>query len=115
MKIIELNLKHENFYCPVSGMCLQDETMGYADEAPSVVGFWIGEVVEEPVIKNAKLEAAWEVFHRNDRLSFQLTTFLSKYQNDDWVVFELTTSGIACGPLSSTIWYVIDMSWEESE
>lgn len=111
MKIFEIDLPHETFYCPVTGMCLQTDTEGFADDVPSVMGYWIGEVVEEPIIKNSVLEEAWQKFTGDGDLSCRLTEFLSDYDNPSWVVFELTTSGIACGPVSSTIWYVIDLNF----
>lgn len=112
MKIFEINLPHETFYCPVTGACLQTDTDGFADDVPSVVGYWIGEVVEEPIIKDENLQEAWDVFVENDGSDDMPTRFLSEYNNLNWVVFELTTSGIACGPMSSTIWYVINLAYE---
>lgn len=111
MKIFEIDLSHETFYCPVTGMCLQTDTEGFADEVPSVMGYWIGEVVEEPMIKDENLQEAWDMFLENGSSDSLPAKFLSGYNNPNWVVFELTTSGIACGPMSSTIWYVIDLNF----
>ena len=36
-------------------------------------------------------------------------SWLKEYKQGNWVVFVLTSSGMSCGPSSSTVWWVIDM------
>ena len=33
--------------------------------------------------------------------------FLEKYENPEWKVYELRFSGMACGPISYTVWFVV--------
>lgn len=110
MKIFEIDLQQEKFYCPVTGQCLQAEEDFFADEVPSVMGYWIDGVVEEPEIMNENLKEAWEEYIENGGDVFELRNFFHDYEDASWVVFELTSYGIACGPVSSTIWYVIDLA-----
>ena len=110
MQLIKLELNHEYLYCPVTGQLIQDPEMGYGDIVESVRGYWIGEIADQPEIKDEKLGKAWEVFcEANEDASWKVTRFLEEYDASNWVVFELTSYGMACGPVSSTIWYVIDM------
>jgi hypothetical protein len=45
--------------------------------------------------------------------SDELIEFLKAYKAPTWAVFEITTSGMACGPVSSTVWMVVDLDPEE--
>lgn len=53
------------------GLCIQTDTDGFADDVPSVVGYWVGDIVDEPMVKdgNAKKRETffgWKVYR--DRL-----------------------------------------------
>ena len=39
----------------------------------------------------------------------KLEKFLNEYDEPNYVAFEITTGGIACGPISSTVVLVINM------
>ena len=36
--------------------------------------------------------------------------FLKSVDQPSWLAFEITTCGMACGPVSSTTWTVLDLS-----
>ena len=38
--------------------------------------------------------------------------FLQSLDRPNWVAFEITTCGMACGPVWSTAWTVLDLSGE---
>ena len=110
MQIIKLELNHEYLYCPVTGQLIQDPEMGYGDIVESVRGYWIGEVADEPEIKDNDLRKTWEAYCDSMKGKYKdVTSFLESYDAPNWIVFELTSHGMACGPISSIIWYVIDM------
>ena len=39
-----------------------------------------------------------------------VVNFLKGLDKPGWVAFEITSCGIACGPVSSTTWTVLDLS-----
>jgi hypothetical protein len=117
-----LDLDHFNFFCPATGVqILGDELCD--DSVPSLMGYWVDLSFEDPVLKNPDLHAAWESFssayaEENEEDSpghEDLTAFLKVYDAPNWAVFEITTSGMACGPVSSTVWLVIDLNVERAE
>jgi hypothetical protein len=122
MNYNELELDHYNFFCPVTGVQILGES--HCDEsAPSLKAYWVDEVMDEPVIKDPGLEAAWaqllEKFEEDEDGDFlmgdDLKKFLTNYVAPNWSVFEITTSGMSCGPTSSTVWLVIDLNTELEE
>jgi hypothetical protein len=40
--------------------------------------------------------------------------FLQSLDPPNWVAFEITTCGMACGPVWSTAWTVLDLSGSEA-
>ena len=114
MKIIELNVDaNANFYCPVTGhqilapeeympspataFCLPPDADDFSDITPELQVVW-----DHVLAASGKANAApcqlWKQFcdaleHRNDL-----------------VVFALTSSGIACGPICSTVYLCIDFA-----
>lgn len=123
MQIVELELSHFNFYCPVTGEVITDEDAPPMNEdAKSLMGFWIDEVLHEPIIKDKLLETDWKKYVKKfekesdgDLPDYEdLRKFLSTYKSPTWVVFEITTSGFGHGFHSSTVWYIIDMETRKS-
>jgi hypothetical protein len=41
-----------------------------------------------------------------------VVTFLQSVEQPNWVAFEITTCGMACGPVWSTAWTVLDLGFE---
>ena len=115
-----LHLSHFNFFCPATGaQILGDELCD--DSVPTVMGYWVDLALEDPVLKNPDLAAAWDDYSTiyaakyEDEMpgSDELIEFLKAYKAPTWAVFEITTSGMACGPVSSTVWMVVDLDPEE--
>jgi hypothetical protein len=48
MQLIELNLHHYNFYCPVTGKCISADGEPVNFEASSLRGYWVSEELESP-------------------------------------------------------------------
>lgn len=111
MQQIELNLSHHDFYCPVSGkqivgtetpfepseatlFCFLDEIreFQYAEK-------WIEDLYNDYMEQtdNDHLEAFDELLHAISKKHFNA------------ICFSITTSGMACGPVSSTVHFGIDM------
>jgi hypothetical protein len=45
----------------------------------------------------------------------ELESFLRNYPAPNWSVFEIITRSMSCGPISSTVWLVVDLNTELDE
>jgi hypothetical protein len=86
------------------------------DDAKSLIGYWLGGFLDEPHFNNETLKAAWEAFvenfyRDNSGTPFcwdALDKFLEEYDNPAWIGYEITSSGIACGPISFTEVFIVE-------
>ncbi len=117
MQIIELTLSNLDLYCPVTGepICLEDS--GYNDEAKSLKGYWVNEIMDQPFVKDKKLEDDWESFvakfeDENDYFpgSMEMDDFLTEYDSPNWIVFKICTYGM----MGDIAWFVLNMDKEEN-
>lgn len=117
MQIIELNLSHDNFYCPVTGQLIQSKE--HFDPSPAMVAGWHSDIMEEPLTLSDELASAYEKFVEgmeednfiNDET---LEDFLKSNDAKNLVCFKINTSGIACGPIFSTVWFVVNFDYHSS-
>ena len=58
MQIITLELENLNLYSPSTGEVLCHEETGYNEDAQSLMGYWVQEIMDEPFIKNPDLQQA---------------------------------------------------------
>ena len=111
MQLIQLERDDWNFFCPATGQPVFKET-GEAN-ASTVQGFWGHEVPDEPELLCDELKAHWfahvAIQDAADE-GVDVVGFLKSIDKPDWVAFEVTTCGIACGPVCSTTWTVLDLS-----
>jgi len=117
MQLLNLELDHFNLYCPSTGEYILLEDEGVNEDALSLKGYWVDEVMGEPFIKDADLQKAWDAFIENyekENDDFpdytEIETFLVNYPEPNWVIYKITTHGMACGPICSTAWNVVDMN-----
>lgn len=121
MQHVQLDLSHDNFYCPVTGFHMLSKDHYEASPAtlfvyPEDAGEfeWYSQELEELEFTVNTHEIVDEC---EDGLS-EIERFLLAIQDKpNLVVFTITTSGIACGPVSSTVHIGIDMNYcgEEDE
>ena len=126
MQYVRLNVQHQNFFCPATGICLcheDPEKLGFENSPMDVLScqaFWISEVLSDSMsesdFKNPAFREAWLKFESKFEEGYwdvdDLINFLKSYHAPNWVAYEVTTTGMACGPVSSTAWWVIDMDCE---
>ncbi len=117
MQLLELELDHLNLYCPSTGEYILLEDEGVNEASLSLKGYWIDEIMGEPFIKDADLQNAWDNFienyeKQNDDFPdyTEIEAFLVNYPEPNWVIYKITTHGMACGPIWSTVWTLIDMN-----
>jgi hypothetical protein len=129
VQYVELDLQHQNFYCPATGACLchddpdKVEFLESPMDAPSCQAFWVGEVLHESMdesdFKDEAFRQAWTKFEEQFEEDYwgidELRDFLKSYPAENWATYEITTSGMACGPVSSTVWWVLDMDYVSEE
>lgn len=66
MQQIKLELNHTNFYCPATGVYILKDGEECNESAPSLMGYWVDEVIDEPFIKNPDLSTAWEKYRKEN-------------------------------------------------
>ena len=118
MQIVELELNHPNFYCPVTGEFILKADEQCNEDATSLMGYWVDEVIDSPFLKDELLKkdfAAFMSYHEEQDEDFslgfeELEQFLTEFEVPNWVVYKITTSGMGCGgPMCSTVYMIIDM------
>jgi len=113
MKINEIESSDCKMYHPKTGEIIIDKEG--LKETDSLIAYWVDEILMEPQIYNETLRKSWEYFvakyeeEEDDYPYFDdLINFLKNYKSSEWIVYEITISGIACGPVSTTVWHVVD-------
>jgi hypothetical protein len=115
MQIIELERDDWNFHCPATGRLV------FSDDGepntPALRGSWCHEVPDEPMHLAEELQPLWQAHLEAQaaaRDDADVVGFLRSLERPNWVAFEITTFGMACGPVWSTTWTVLDLG-EASE
>ncbi len=120
MQIISLELENLNLYSPSTGEVICHEDTGYNEEARSLMGYWIQEVMNEPFIKNPDLQQAWdEYLEAADALLEEddeapdpdVDEFLLQYESPTWIAFRIETFGLP----GEVAWFVVEMEIYEEE
>lgn len=118
MKIYQCypSMSTDRMYCPSTDeVIFAPHYEEIEEDANAFVAYWHGEVLDEPMIKNHKLAQAWEKIHKDWSEQEEpeldiwelVEKFLSDYENPDWIVYECTFYGMACGPVQTTVYYVV--------
>lgn len=84
------------------------------DHAKSLIAYWLDDSIDNPIINNETLKTALETFVEksnqcNGNFFYweDLIKFLEDYDQPEWIGYEITSSGIACGPVSYTVVYIV--------
>ena len=111
MQVIRLERSDWQFFCPATGEAVFQESG--EPNAKSVRGVWVDADTSEALFITPELEPAWEQ-HKKEREAIDewpdLLEFLKSVDQSGWVAFEITTCGIACGPICTTTWTILDLS-----
>lgn len=116
MQIIAVERWDNRFFCPVTGQAVVSE-FGEI-QAPTVRGVWANEVPDEPMELAPELQTAWDAYTDGldpDDFDIDIDAFLASVDHDGWVAFRVTSHGMACGPVSQTAWFVLDLSMDIDE
>jgi hypothetical protein len=115
MQIIELERDDWNFFCPATGRPVFTDD-GEAN-TPALRGSWCHEVPEEPMHLAEELQPLWQAHLETQEAADEgadVVCFLKSVERPNWVAFEITTCGMACGPVWSTAWTVLDLGEGDS-
>ena len=84
------------------------------EDAEAFIAYWHGAVLDEPLITDNKLESAWNEYFESCGNSLGICEkwetvekFFREYDNATWMVYECTFYGMACGPTTTTVYYVV--------
>ena len=114
MQLLRLEHGHWNFFCPVTGKEVYKEEDGF--NAATFRGGWHQEVPTEPLNLAPELQPAWDAYLAEVEAEdgdLDVAAFLESVEQPGWVAFEITTCGMACGPVWETTWTVLDLSEQE--
>ncbi len=120
MQEIHLELDHLDFYCPVTGKHILSEED--SESSPATAFIYIDDIGEFSGIRPDLLklyEEKCDFYPENDEDEDDLNPIdrFMKLLKDtpNLVVFNITTSGVACGPVSNTVRVGIDMNYCPSD
>ena len=114
MQIITLELENLNLYSPSTGEVLCHEETGYNEEAQSLMGYWVQEVMDDPFIKNPDLQQAWDRYMEQSDARLEaddeypgpdVDEFLEQYDHPTWIAFRIETFGM----IGDVAWFVVEM------
>lgn len=114
MQLIQLEKDDWNFFCPASGK--QVFTDDGEPNTAALRGMWCGEVPDLPMHLAAEIEPLWQAYLESNEVEeegIDVVAFLVSVDQPNWVAFEITTKGMACGPVWSTNWTVLDLKNNE--
>jgi hypothetical protein len=117
MQQVELNLDHDYFFCPVTG----DQIFGPEHFKPSPATVFVFtpesgefETIHEELAKLDEKVNTEAVMEEDSWGRFERFCQALKGRSNI-VVFSITTRGMACGPVSSTVHIGIDMNYQPDE
>lgn len=119
MELIERapRMSTDRMYCPSTDEIIfapgYDEIF---DNAEAYIAMWDADLMGEPTINNESLETAWKKFYNedlnekrqaHDYIWDDFRDFLRNYDNPEWMVYECDFYGMACGPTTTTLVFVV--------
>lgn len=96
------------FYCPVCGKAVTTENGPSDDICGHVKFLYVDEVGEFEFIDSNYESLLKEFDYESD--DDQIEFLMKKVKSESAIAFNLTTSGIACGPVSSSVTYGVDFN-----
>jgi hypothetical protein len=115
MNIIELEDIGEYIYCPVTGKPMLSDID--PTEVPSVIGCWVLEAAEDPIIQAEELQKHWDEYYEKltrtgddetDSDYPDIDAFLSSIERPNWFAIKYSQKGFACGPVWEYGWIIFD-------
>jgi hypothetical protein len=114
MKNVAFELNHDNLFCPVTGIDIMEDTDKILP-SPAMKFIYLQEI-NEFITDDQNLEKMYESClgaTEDEDYEEALQLLFEKLQNQkNWICMEVTTFGMACGPISSTGYFCFDMDYQ---
>jgi hypothetical protein len=113
--------ENERLYCPSTGEIILSQVEEFLKEdAESLIAYWVDECIDDPLIKDEKLKAAWDNYYtaniaeKNPEWGVY-RNFFTSYPADEWIAYECEFNGSGCGPFSYSVILIVkaDAIFEE--
>lgn len=130
MQIVPLELSHNTFFCPVTGVQLLSPDDYHCSAATLFHfidmegGHLVDPTPEIELLYNEAFEDINKGLYENydfrfnysdEAKAFEILVYEKLKQENNYVLFEICTTGFACGPISSTVYIGIDMNYQSAE
>ena len=129
MQLISLELNHNTFFCPVTG-----EQLLFSDDyhsSPATLFHFIdiegGQLVNpnpaiailyeqalEDINNGLYNDYEFKYFYSIEAKAFEILVNEKLKLENNYVLFEISNSGVACGPSSSTVFIGVDMNYQSA-
>ena len=112
MQKINLELNHNNFFCPVTGTQIMSDENFIASQALKFcyidnLFIFISDDLK-PIFTSLNINVNVDPLY----VDFDMFESIEdKLKSNEFILFKITNSGIACGPISTTTYYCIDMNF----
>jgi hypothetical protein len=130
MQLISLELNHNTFFCPVTG-----EQLLFSDDynsSPATLFHFIdiegGQLVNpnpaiailyeqalEDISNGLYNDYEFKYFYSIEAKAFEILVNEKLKQENNYVLFEIGNSGVACGPSPSNVFIGVDMNYQSAE
>ena len=129
MQIVPLELSHNTFFCPVTGVQLLSPDDYHCSAATLFHfidmegGHLVDPKPEIEVLYNEALEDINKGLYKDydfryhyslEAKAFEILVYEKLKQENNYVLFEICTTGFTCGPKSSTVYIGIDMNYQSA-
>jgi hypothetical protein len=111
MQIIQAQPNDWNFFCPLTGV------KGFHDDgwpnAPTLRGGWCYEMPDETIYLAEELKSLWAKYLAAQEADEHLLDIMAIHRSvelPNWVVLEITTRGMARGPVWSQEWTLLKLN-----
>lgn len=116
MNNVELELNHDNFYCPVTGQHIMGVGVNEGFNPSKAVLFcYVNEIEDfeyaKPEIKELFETCLKQTEDDGSEAYDVMIQKMNETESQNLVCFEITTNGMACGPISTKVKVCFDMNY----
>jgi hypothetical protein len=114
MKTVAFELEQDQLFCPLTGVDVMQDTDNVLP-SPAMKFAYLTEIealiTEDETLMTRFLK--YEAENNDQDYHYAFSRLMEELKNkENWLCMEVTTCGIACGPISSTNYFCFDMSYQ---
>lgn len=118
LKIIEIDTqRYVGMKCPETNLLIDfEETCPDDMEGSFVKGLLIPDVPDSMMGCDDSMFTAWESYYESlsEEEDWCLVEILGSWKSNEFIALEVTTRGMACGPVINTAYYIISATYESN-